>query len=666
MVVLLQVALMAFIATSVFSQTAAPRRTQEVPRQVERERQFRYDSPDGPRRSPQRSAARRLPAIQPKPKPSGPQADAPRFSYPGGIYTNALELKLEAKSDKATIRYTLDGTEPGENSKEYSEAISIRETVVVRAACFEPGKAPSTAATHTYTMLGDDLIKFTSNLPLVVIDAFDQRLGLDEYMPASIRFINTSGGRSSLLGAADYDGRTELKRRGFSSIRFPKMSMTLKTRDDDGNKAKASIFGMPSESDWVLYAPYVDKTLMRDVLGYELSNHMGRYAPRTRFVEVFIHYSAGKLTYRDYAGVYVLVEKIKRDKARVNIAKLDPDDNAEPDISGGYILKRDHGASGGGRGGSHRPPNDGVGFVTPRGLHLFHVEPDEDELTPAQQKWIASYFTSFERALHGSKFASPTEGYAKYLDVDAFIDHFLLVEMTKNIDGFRYSAYLHKPRNGKITMGPAWDWNLSFGNADYYDAAETRGWYYENLRDREISWIFRLKQDPEFNQRLVDRWAQLRSDTITPEKLLARIDAIRNELHEAQTRNFRRWPVLGRQIKPNDYVGPTYDAEVNWMKIWAKDRIAWMDQQSPRAPRISQKSGQVAAGSRVTLAPNGTSGEIYYTMNGSDPRAVGGDRSEGARKYDGAITIQGNTTITARLRRGQSWSGPVVATYTTK
>jgi hypothetical protein len=417
----------------------------------------------------------------------------------------------------------------------------------------------------------------------------------------------------------------------------------------------------------VLYAPYVDKTLMRDVLGYELSNMMGRYAPRTRFVEVFIHYSAGKLTYRDYAGVYVLVEKIKRGKERVNIAKLDPEDNEEPDISGGYILKRDHGASGGGRGGSpHRPPNDGIGFVTPRGLHLFYVEPDEEDLTPAQQKWITRYFADFERALHGSKFKDPTEGYEKYLDVDAFIDHFWLVEMTKNIDGFRYSAYVHKPRGGKITVGPAWDWNLSFGNADYYDASDPRGWYYENLRDREISWIYRLKQDPEFNQRLFDRWAELRRETITPEKLLARMDAIRSQLQESQARNFRRWPVLGRQIKPNEYVGPTFDAEVNWMKIWAKDRIAWLDQQMPRPPKASRPPGRVAAGTKVTLSPDGTSGEIYYTLDGADPRAKGGATSNAARKYDGAITIQKETRLMARLRRGQNWSGPIAISFTTQ
>ena len=490
---------------------------------------------------PLRKATTMAQKTSPKPKPTGPRAEPPQFSRTGGIFTNTVTVELSAKSTNAMIRYTLDGSEPTEVSATYAAPIAVKNTMLVRAACFEKGLAPSISITHTYTMLDDDLLSFSSNLPLIVIDSFNQPISYMNYAPASVRFIPAGGARSSLLGVADFDARTDLKRRGFSSLRFSKWSFTLTTRDDDGDKVKSSIFGLPADSDWVLYAPYVDKTLMRDVLGYELSNQMGLYAPRTRFVEVFLHRSSGKLSYRDYQGVYVLAEKIKRGKERVNIAKLHPEDNAEPDISGGYILKRDHGAmtSNGrnwGGGSPPRPSNDGVGFITPRGLHLFYVEPNEDELTAAQKKWLTRYFADFERALYSANFNSPTEGYAKYLNVDAFIDFFWLVELTKNVDGFRYSAFLHKPRGGKITMGPAWDWNLSFGNADYYDASEVSGWYYENLRDTEISWIYRLKQDPEFVQRSIDRWAELRRGVFAPDKVLARVDAMRTQLQESQER----------------------------------------------------------------------------------------------------------------------------------
>ena len=594
---------------------------------------------------------------QPKVKPTGPRAEPPQFSRAGGLFTNEVAVELKSKSEKVVIRYTLNGSDPTESSPAYDGApLALRNSALLRAACFEPGLAPSLSVSHAFTAMDADAAAFSSDLPIVVISTHQQSIGTVNYAPTSIRFIPTVNGRASLFGAADFDGRADLKRRGYSSLRLPKMSLTLKMRDDDGDKEKASIFGLPSDSDWVLYAPYADKTLLRDVLGYELSNQMGRYAPRTRFVELFLRRSSGPLNYRlDYQGVYVLVEKIKRGKERVNIEKLGTNDLTEPNIAGGYILKRDHGASGGGRGGgAPRQSNDGVGFVTPHGLHLFHVEPDENEMPAAQRQWIARHFAEFERALHGPKFADPTVGYAKYLDVDAFIDLFWHAELTKNVDAFRYSAFVHKPRGGKITVGPAWDWNLSFGNADYYDAYETGGWYYENLRDTEIAWIYRLRQDPEFMQRAQDRWAELRRGPFATDKMMARVDAMRAQLQESQVRNFRKWAIMGREIRPNYYVGPTYDAEVNWMKIWLKDRAAWLDKQQMAAPKIS---GPTNGGFALTASP----GDIYYTLDGSDPRAPGGKISTGAKKYTGPIALSDGMKLTARLTRRDTWSAPAKA-----
>ena len=608
-----------------------------------------------------------------KVKPTGPRAEPPQFSKTGGIYTNTVTVALSAKSSKAVIRYTLDGSDPGTNSPAYAAPLPLAQTTLLRAACFEPGLAPSMSVSHSYTLLDDDLGRFSSSLPVVVVDLYSQRLNAMQYVPGSVRFITPgAGGRTQLLGAADYDGHADLKRRGYSSLRFPKSSYTIKMRDGDGDKVKSSLYGLPADSDWVLYAPYSDKTLMRDVIAYEMSRAMGHYAPRTRLVEVFAHTGNGKLTYRDYAGVYVLVEKIKRGKERVNIDKLRPEDTAPPEITGGYILKRDHGASngnnrgggggGGGGGGSPpRPPNDGVGFITPRGLHLFYADPGEDELTAAQKKWVGDYMNKFERALYSTSFNNPTNGYAKYLDVAAFIDYFWLVEFTRNVDGFRYSSFFHIPRGGKITMGPAWDWNLSFGNADYYDAYETAGWYCENLRDTEISWIYRLRQDPDFMQRATDRWAELRRNVFASEKMLGQVDGVRVQLEEAQARNFRRWPIMGREVTPNYFVGQSYAQEIDWMKKWMKDRAAWIDRQFPVTPTLSEKSGSVAAGTKVTLT--GGSGEMTYTLDGTDPRAAGGGKSAAAQIYKTPLTIDRAMKVTARLHRGELWSAPATATF---
>ena len=659
--IFVQVGVLGFI---VVRSVTANVRAQEQRRQVRRDSQPQFPPPVA---RPLQSQPSRKTVVaskaQPKVKPTGPRAEPPDFSSTGRFFTNLLNVKLSAKASNAVIRYTLDGSEPHEGAMVYQgpAPIAIMGTTLLRAACFQPGLAPSMSVSHTYTKVDASVSSFQSTLPLVVVNSFNQSVSYMNYNPASFRFIPTqpANGRASILGTADFDGRGDLKRRGYSSLRLPKMSFTLKFRDDDGEKVKAPLFGLPSESDWVLYAPYSDKTLMRDVLGYELSNDMGRYAPRTRLVEVFHQRGRGTLSYGDYAGVYVLVEKIKRGKDRVNIDKLRTNDVTEPNITGGYILKRDHGAqTGGWRGGSApRPSDDGTGFITPRGLHLFHVEPDEEELAPAQKKWLTQYFSDFEQALYGNNFANPKVGYARYLDVDAFIDFFWLTEMSKNVDAFRYSAFLHIPRGGKITVGPAWDWNLSFGNADYYDGYETSGWYYENLRDTEISWIYRLQQDPEFVQRAADRWAELRRGPLATEKVLGRVDAIRTQLQVAQERNFRKWPIMGREIRPNYYVGNTYEAEVTWMKTWIKDRLAWIDRQYPAAPKLSNQPGAVAAGTKLTLSAS--SGEIYFTTDGSDPRAAGGGVSASAKKYSEPVLLAGDTKLTARLRRQNRWSAPV-------
>ena len=170
------------------------------------------------------------------------------------------------------------------------------------------------------------------------------------------------------------------------------------------------------------------------------------------------------------------------------------------------------------------------------------------------------------------------------------LDQHWLIEMSQNIDGFRYSVYFSKDRGGKVKLEPVWDWNLSFGNANYLDGESTRGWYSDQLRDSEISWFRRLTEDPEFNQRQMDRWWELRKGPFRTETLLARVDELAAQLQEAQARNFRRWPnCLGQFVHPNAFVGETYKEEVDWMKRWIRDRIAWIDSQTPAPPSIGTK-----------------------------------------------------------------------------
>ena len=677
--------------------------------------------------------------------PSTPQAPAPEFSIPAGVYTSNLLVRLG--SDAEWIRYTTDGSEPTEKSRQYSKPIKITLSTVIRARSFNRGSAPSDIVCHTYTLAEPDIAGFNSNLPLVIIDAFGQTIERERKIPVSIRINELRGGRCSLTGPSEFDGRATINMRGNTSLRYPKRSFHFKTRDEGGDPLKVALLGMPKDSDWILYAPYPDKTLLRDVLAYELSNDMGRYAPRTRFVEVFVTYG-GRLGSQDYMGVYVLEEKVKRGKQRVDVAKLGPDDAKEPEISGGYVFKKDHldRAGGGmptpnelgmpdfrrgsmglrpgfptGPGGFPARPegflraNGGVnfnsdpgqpqpgrsrgrtmqfrvdpatnfapfivdspllqgyddtipnsiGFSTRKGNNFFYVEPKPDEISSRQKTWLKRYVERFERALYGPNFRSPSEGYPAYIDADSFIDHHLLVEATKNIDGFRFSTFYYKDRGGKIKMGPIWDWNLSFGNVNGKQGWLARYWYWPQLDDQQYSWFRRLFQDPDFGQKYVDRWAALRTNVLATSRVLARIDELSRQLSEAQVRNFQRWPIIGRTVWPNHFVGDSYQEEIDFMKNFIETRFAWIDAQFVAAPRLSAPAGSIAPNSKITLSAEGDKEHrIYYTLDGTDPRASVGTPSPSAKAYDGPITLKQGAKLFARTFEENLWSSPTTATTT--
>ena len=240
--------------------------------------------------------------------------------------------------------------------KEFNRAQQRREAWNQPPPVLEiPTPAPAPAAVPA--------ANFTSNLPIVVLQAFGQSISRHAETLVRARFFDTENGRASLAAPPDYDGLGTINLRGNTSLHLPKRSFTFHTVNSQTNQIKVPLLGLPKEEDWVLYAPYEDKTLMRDVLAFELVRKMGRYAPRTRFIELFLTSAEGAVSMSHYAGVYVLVEKIKRGKDRVDIAKLEPEHRAEPEITGGYIIKRDHGEG------------DGRKFHTAHGGPYFYVYP---------------------------------------------------------------------------------------------------------------------------------------------------------------------------------------------------------------------------------------------------------------------------------------------------
>jgi hypothetical protein len=330
---------------------------------------------------------------------------------------------------------------------------------------------------------------------------------------------------------------------------------------------------MPSENNWILYAPYDDKTLMRNAVAYRLSRDMGWYAPRTRFVELFLHEGDGPVTGEHYHGVYMLVERVKWDNNRVDIEKLTPEDNSEPEITGGYIFQNDR----------------DVHITTARGSGFALVRPQDWDITDAQRDWLTGYLDEFESVLFGPEFMVPDNGYEAFINSDSFIDHHLITELCKEIDGYRLSTYMHKDREGKLIMGPVWDFNLSLGNANYSRGWDPEGWYYSVINQNQYlyGWYTRLFEDQEFMQRYIDRWWSLRQTVFSYEYITGIIEYYYTLLSEAQERNFVRWPILGTYVWPNPsgyQERDTYEKEVEWMIDWLQTRLAWIDSQMEDNP----------------------------------------------------------------------------------
>ncbi|MHC5117024.1 MAG: CotH kinase family protein, partial [Planctomycetota bacterium] len=271
------------------------------------------------------------------------------FSKLSGTFTTErIDLELFTESPTAEIRYTIDGSMPTATSTLYTEPIwiSIWGTARIRARAFDPaaGLAPGPVTGHYYIPLDADAEGFTSNLPIVVMDTYNKTM-TREFRQVGAVFIDIDKdtGLAKIDDVPDYAGRAGLKLRGESSDAWPKKHYGLELWDENDLDTKASLFGMPSESDWTLNNPYGDKSLIRNVLAYKWANDIrqGFAAPGTKLVEVFVNDDAGKCSYSSYRGVYVLTEKIKASKNRLDIGNLEPLDNTEPDITGGYILRLD-------------------------------------------------------------------------------------------------------------------------------------------------------------------------------------------------------------------------------------------------------------------------------------------------------------------------------------
>ncbi len=365
------------------------------------------------------------------------------------------------------------------------------------------------------------------------------------YVPGAFAIVGIKGDTINL-------GTLEIKGRGTSTWTMPKKPYKLKLT------ISTAVMGMPANKHWVLLANYSDKTLLRNELAFSLSRRMSfAWTPRSQMVNVKLNGA--------YQGVYELVEHVRIAPERVNIPTLKITDTSDANVSGGYLLEVDERSS------------EAYCFKSTMTAMIFCAS-DPETLNEAgwekQRAYISRYVAKTDSAIFGSQYRSADAGYAAFLDVSSAVDYYLLQELFKNVDGnLRLSTFLYKPRGGKLTFGPVWDFDIAMGNVNYLQCDQIVGLYIRNA-----PWFKRLFEDPAFASRVTARWKELKQNgTITA--LATSVFTRGDEMRLEQIENFIRWPILNTWVWPNRGVFGSYEGEVIALNGWLRGRIDWMDAQ---------------------------------------------------------------------------------------
>lgn len=421
-----------------------------------------------------------------------------------------------------------------------------------------------------------------STLPIVKISTGGQGIPDEPKITARWSIVDNGPGRTNFVSDPGnvYDGPIGIERRGASSGGYPQASYAVELRKEDGSEQSAALFGWPEESDWTLISNYNDRSLMRNLLSYRMFQGMGHYAPRARLVEVTLN--------GEYRGIYLFCERIKRDKGRVDIAKMDGIDLAGDALTGGYIFKIDYfdGSNSWQSAYASNPP-----FGRP--IHFVYYTPKPTDIQAAQKSYLQNFVNNMEKALYGNQFTDPSQGYRQYLDVESFIDYLIVQEVARNIDGFKKSSYFWKDRDsegGLLHAGPVWDFDWAWKNIDECDifrATNGSGFAYRiNDCNGDIpapGWFPRLLRDTFFANRLRCRYDTLRKGLLSSEQTLQFMDSIALSVQSAQMRHFARWNILGintgtPEVPP---IPTSYTGEISKLKTWIQLRLAWLDRNLP-------------------------------------------------------------------------------------
>ena len=394
-----------------------------------------------------------------------------------------------------------------------------------------------------------------TNLPTVVIHTVDavDITEKEKYLKGIVSVISENGTKI-------YTDSLEIRGRGNASWNFVKKPYRMKLYN------KASLLGLPAkERNWTLINNYGDKTLMRNLLAFDLSRKFElKYTPAGTPVNVFLN--------GEFKGCYQLCDHMEVKSGRIEVDDMKPGDIQLPELSGGYLVEIDAYAY------SEISWFESAKKKTPVTIKY----PADDEIVKAQYDYIKGHFNKLETAVHSNNFTDPQNGYRKYLDTESFIRHFLVGEISGNTDTY-WSTYMYKKQDDDVFYtGPVWDFDIAFDN-------DNRTYPIDNLRD----WIFRTKgsyaagmkdftvrllSDPSFSNEMKSIYALYRnSGVISVDTLLKVVDDYASILDESQKLNFMRWDIMDRYVHMNPKIHGSYEAEVQNVKTFLTKRIKKVD-----------------------------------------------------------------------------------------
>ena len=463
----------------------------------------------------------------------------------------------------------------------------------------------------------------STNLPIVVVNT---NVAIsNSQISGNIKIIDNVSGINQPADAPAHTGTIGVKLRGGSN--YSKKAYNVETWVNiSGISQNVSLLGMPAENDWVLLPIYPDRSLLRDLTGFYIYSQMGYYAARMRLCEVIINEGAGD----QYAGVYLFGEKIKRDSARVDLATLQPIDNAGDEVTGGYILKIDE-TNDGSFPSTYAPP-----FGTTQTIDFHYEEPADNDITNPQKTYIQNWMHDFEDALNAPNFQDTTLGWRAYAANKWFRDYLIYNEVVKDDEAYRKNTYLYKDKLKKLRIGPPWMLEKSLYNTADCSSSDPTGFAYMYGQSCNTStylppfWWEKLMTDTMFVTEVKCRYTELRSSVLDTATIFTFIDSVANYLNvteggnTAQGRNFVQWPIFGQIIINEPGGGPTdYADEISRIKTFVKNRLAWLDGQwYTQACALGVKE-LLADDENSYISPNPTTGNFTSHLILNQPTQVG-------------------------------------------